>query len=92
MLVGSQKSQIAYSPKASRGVPIYENHYRYEVAGRRTRLRLLRDGLPATGRLIDKTRINVRTNSRRVYRMTFEYTCDHTYEQAGAVGRSGRRT
>ena len=40
----------------------------------RLQLPLLRDGLLATGRLIDKTRTNVRVNNRRVYRMTFEYT------------------
>jgi hypothetical protein len=38
-------------------------------ANGRARLRLLRDGLLATGRLIEKTRTNVRVNDRRVYRM-----------------------
>ena len=139
--------------ESRRGVPIYENHYRYEVAGRpfqgssfakgqcvggpveveylraqpevsriagmrrrpfgpwmsliavipavgmvmalvafaegrvRLQLPLLRDGLLATGRLIDKTRTNVRVNNRRVYRMTFEYTA-----QSGVTGRVTTRT
>ncbi|MGA3043335.1 MAG: hypothetical protein ABSF54_21385 [Bryobacteraceae bacterium] len=46
------------------------------------RLRLLRDGLPATGRLIDKTRMNASTNRGNMYRLTFAYT-----SQKGATGR-----
>jgi len=48
----------------------------------RARLRLLRDGLPATGRLIDKTRTNAGTNRGQVYRLTFAYT-----SRTGATGR-----
>jgi hypothetical protein len=56
-------------------------------ANGRARLRLLRDGLLATGRLIEKTRTNVRVNDRRVYRMTFEYIA-----QSRATGRVTTRT
>jgi hypothetical protein len=48
----------------------------------RARLRLLRDGLPATGRLIDKTRMRTGTNRGQMYRLTFEYT-----SQKGVTGR-----
>lgn len=37
-------------------------------------VRLLREGVPAEGRLIDKVPTNMRVNNRVVYRMTFEYT------------------
>jgi hypothetical protein len=43
------------------------------VKGRRS-VWLLREGLPAEGRLIDKTPTRMRVNHRVVYRMTFEYT------------------
>ena len=36
-------------------------------------VRLLREGVPAEGRLIDKVPTNMRVNHRVVYRMTFEY-------------------
>ena|SRR5580700_123786 len=48
----------------------------------RARLRLLRDGLPATGRLIDKTRMTSGAKRGQMYRLTFEYT-----SQNGATGR-----
>jgi hypothetical protein len=134
-----------------RGTPIYENYFRYEVAGRSftessfatgacpggqvvveylreqpevsriagmrrnvfgpwaamtavvpavglllvvaacveglTRVRLLRDGLLATGTLIEKTRTNIETSSGQVYRLTLEYTA-----QSGATGRVTTRT
>lgn len=56
------------------------------VEGRR-RLRLLREGLLTTGRLVEKKRTNVRTRGRRVYRLTFEFTA-----QSGMTGRVNTRT
>jgi len=56
------------------------------VKGRR-RVRLLREGLPASGRLMEKVSTGVRTNGRPVYRMTFEYTA-----QNGVTGRVTART
>jgi hypothetical protein len=53
----------------------------------RARLRLLRSGLPATGRLIDKIRTNMGTKRGSVYQMTFEYDA-----QNGAKGRATTRT
>lgn len=40
----------------------------------RTHLRLLREGLPATARLVSKNRTYAQTNGSSVYRLTFEYT------------------
>lgn len=124
-----------------RGTPIYENFYRYEVAGQRFerssfakgrclsgpvmveylrpqpgvsrivgmrrqpfgawatvvallpatglgmvlagmligqgRLRLVRDGLLTTGKLIQTKRTNIQSNNRQVYRLTFEYQAQH---------------
>jgi hypothetical protein len=48
----------------------------------RNRVRLLREGLPAAGKLIQKVATNTRTMGRRVYRMIFEYTA-----QSGMTGR-----
>ncbi len=53
----------------------------------RARLRLMRDGLLATGRLIEKTRTNVGTNNGQVYRLTFEFTA-----KSGATGHVTTRT
>ena len=56
------------------------------VKGRR-RVRLLREGLPAAGRLMEKVSTGARTNGRLVYRMTFEYTA-----QNGMTSRVTART
>ncbi|HVN06613.1 MAG TPA: hypothetical protein VMT86_19475 [Bryobacteraceae bacterium] len=40
----------------------------------RTRLRLLREGLVTTAKLIEKKWTNLRSNNRQVYRLTFEYS------------------
>jgi hypothetical protein len=53
----------------------------------RNRVRLLREGLPAAGKLILKTPTNTRVMGRRVYRMTFEYTA-----QSGMAGRTMLRS
>ncbi len=53
----------------------------------RARLRLLRDGLPSTGRLIEKTRTNVGNRNGQVYRLTFEFTA-----KSGAAGHVTTRT
>ena len=56
------------------------------VKGRR-RARLLREGLPAAGCLMEKVSTGARTNGRLVYRMTFEYTA-----QNGMTSRVTART
>ncbi|HLY19035.1 MAG TPA: hypothetical protein VKR61_17515 [Bryobacteraceae bacterium] len=48
---------------------------------------LLRDGLFATGKLVEKTRTNVQQGRRQVYRMTFEFIA-----QTGVTGRVTTRT
>lgn len=53
----------------------------------RMRVQLLRDGLTAAGKLIDKTRTNMSSGNRQVYRMTVEFTA-----QGGATGRVTTRT
>jgi hypothetical protein len=52
-----------------------------------TRVRLLRDGLPALGRLVDVTRTNIQRRKRQVYKLTLEYTA-----QSGATGRVTARS
>jgi hypothetical protein len=56
------------------------------VKGRRA-VRLLREGLPAPARLINKASTGATTLGRAVYRMTFEYSA-----QSGATGRVTVRT
>jgi len=53
----------------------------------RWRLRLLREGLPASGRLVEKVVTSSRTNGRADYRMAFEFTA-----QNGLTGRASLRT
>ena len=57
------------------------------LAKGRTNLRLLRDGQPASARLVGKSPTGSRTNGRMVYQMTFEYTA-----MSGAAGRATTKT
>ena len=53
----------------------------------RWRLRLLREGLPASGRLVEKVVTASSTRGRADYRMTFEFTAHN-----GLTGRASLRT